>query len=180
MVRCARSRAGVFRIVATALILLVTAAICYGVVMPRPAAGDARLTSVFSSGPLAVTGCSAMLGARDMAPGQTVVGAVVVTNDGAAPGCVWLRAQTPAAQPGPSADELARTLYVVVTDESGGALRQVYSGTLAGLSDIDLGTFAPQAVHAYRLAVTLPWQAAASVAGQSLSVTLRWTAETAG
>ena len=59
-------------------------------------------------------------------------------------------------------------------------LRQVYSGTLAGLSGVDLGTFAPQAVRAYRLSVTLPWQAATSVAGESLSVTLRWTTETVG
>ncbi len=177
--RSTGARAGVSRVVATALILLVTVGICYGLVMPRSAAGDARLTSVFSSGPLAVAGCSAMLGARDMAPGQTVVGAVVVSNDGAAPGCVWLRAQSPAGQRG-GAGELARTLHVVVTDVSGGVLRQVYSGTLAGLSGVDLGTFAPQAVRAYRLSVTLPWQAATSVAGESLSVTLRWTTETVG
>ncbi len=180
MVRTAGSGAGRFRVIATVLIVLVTAAICYGAVMPRSGAGGARLTNVFSSGSLAITRCSAVLGARDMAPDQTVAGAVVVTNDGGAPGCVWLRAQTPAGQPGLNTDDLARALHVVVTDVSGGALRQVYSGTLAGLSDIDLGTFAPQAVHAYRLSVTLPCQPAMSVAGDSLSVTLHWTTETAG
>ena len=71
------------------LILLVTAAVCYGALLPR-SAGGARLTSVFSSGRVAIAGCCAVVGARDMTPGQTVVGAVVVTNDGGAPGYVSL------------------------------------------------------------------------------------------
>lgn len=178
MVRTTGAEAKRFRVVATVLIVLVTAAICYGAVLSRSAAGGARLTNVFSSGPVAITGCSAVFGARDMAPGQTVVGAVVVSNDGGAPGCVWLGAQTPAGRSGQDVGDLARTLRVVVTEVGGGTLRRVYCGTLAGLSAVDLGTFAPRAVHAYRLAVTLPWQAATSVAGDSLSVTLRWTTAT--
>ena len=178
MVRSGDTGAKGPRVIATVIVLLVTAAICYGAVMPRSAAGAPRLTNVFSSGPVAVAGCCAVFGARDLAPGQTVMGAVVVTNDGNAPGCVWLGAQKVAGRPGQDPGDLARTLRVVVTEVGGGALRQVYCGTLAGLSDVDLGTFAPSAVHAYRLAVTLPWHATTSVAGDSLSVKLRWTTVT--
>ena len=170
-----QSRARGFRIVATLFIVLVTAGICYGAALPRPAASGAELAGVFSNGPLAIAGGSAVLDARDMAPGQTVSGSVVLSNDGGAPGRFWLGSDTSAGTSTLAGSDLSSALRVVVT-EVGGAGRALYQGTLDGLSAVDLGTFAPRAVRVYRFAVTLPRQVAASVAGESLFVRLHWTA----
>ena len=169
------SRVTGFRIVATLFIVLVTAGICYGVALPRPAAAGAELTGVFSNGPLATAGGSAAIDARGLAPGQTVTESVVLSNDGGAPGRFWLGSDVAAGASAPAGGDLSRALRVVVT-EVGGEGRALYRGTLAGLSAVDLGAFAPRAVRVYRFAVTLPRQVAASVAGESLSVRLHWTA----
>ena len=170
-----QSRARGFRIVATLFIVLVTAGICYGAALPRPAASGTEFAGVFSNGPLAVAGGSAVFAARDLAPGQTVIGSVVLSNDGGSPGRFWLGSAISAGTSAPAGSDLGSALRVVVT-EVGGAGRALYQGTLAGLSAVDLGTFAPRAVRVYRFAVTLPRQVAASVAGESLSVRLHWTA----
>ncbi len=170
-----QSRARGFRIVATLFIVMVTAGICYGVALPRPAAAGAELAGVFSNGPLAIAGDSAAIDARGLAPGQTVTGSVVLSNDGGSPGRFWLGSDVAAATTTPAGSDLSSALRVVVT-EVGGEGRALYRGTLAGLSAVDLGTFAPRAVRVYRFAVTLPRQVAASMAGESLSVRLRWTA----
>jgi len=144
-----QSRARGFRIVATLFIVLVTAGICYGAALPRPAASGADLAGVFSSGPLAVAGGS--------------------------PGRFWLGSDTSAGTSAPARSGLGSALRVVVTDV-GGAGHALHQGALAGLSAVDLGTFAPCAVRVYRFAVTLPRQVAASVAGGSLAARLHWTA----
>ena len=174
-----QSRARGFRIVATSFIVLVTAGICYGAALPRPAASGADLAGVFSNGPLAVAGGSAVFAARDLVPGQTVTGSVVLSNDGGSPGRFWLGTDIFAGTSSPAGSGLGRALRVVVT-EVGGAGRSLYRGTLAGFSAVDLGTFAPRAVRAFRVAVTLPRQVAASVAGDALSVRLHWTAVAPG
>jgi hypothetical protein len=55
-------------------------------------------------------------------------------------------------------------------------------GSLAGLSGVDLGTFGPGAVRAYRFAVTFPQHAldGAACAGSILTVAFDWTAVTTG
>ncbi len=58
-----QSRARGFRIVVTLFIVRVTAGICYGATLPRPAASGAELAGVFSHGPLAVAGGSATFAA---------------------------------------------------------------------------------------------------------------------
>jgi hypothetical protein len=174
-----RSRARGFRIVATLFIVLLTAGICYGAVRPRTASPGADLAGVFSTGPLAVAGGSAVFDARALAPGQTVTGSVVLSNDGGAPGRFWLGTDISAGTSSPAGSDLGRALQVVVT-EVGGAGRSLYRGTLAGLSAVDLGTFTPRAVRAFRVAVTLPRQVAAYVAGDALSVRLHWTAVAPG
>lgn len=169
------SRAKGFRIVATLFVVLVTAGICYGSVRPRSAESGTDLAEVFSAGPRATAAGSAELVAGDLAPGQTVTGSLVLSNDGGSPGRFWLGSDTSAGTSAPARSDFGDALRVVVT-EVGGAGRSLYQGTLAGLSAVDLGTFAPRTVHRYRVAVTLPRQVAASVADSSVSVRLRWTA----
>ena len=57
---------------------------------------------------------------------------------------------------GAGGGSLAKSLRVSVTDVTSGHAHRVYSGTLAGLDGVDLGTLAPRATRAYRVAVTFP------------------------
>lgn len=177
-------RARGFRILATLLVLVVTAAVCAGALAQWSAASTALPRGAFASGSLAVAGGSAVLGAKGLTPGETVTGSVIVTNDGSAPGRFTLFTSRLVDVPGAAGGSLARTLRLTVTDvTTAGFPQRLYDdGSLAGLSGVDLGTFGPGAVRAYRFAVTFPQQAVggAAYAGSILTVAFDWTAVTTG
>lgn len=176
-------RARGFRILATLLVLVVTAAVCAGALAQWSAASTALPRGAFASGSLAVAGGSAVLGAKGLTPGETVTGSVIVTNDGSAPGRFTLFTSRLVDVPGAAGGSLARTLRLTVTDvTTAGFPQRLYDGLLAGLSGVDLGTFGPGAVRAYRFTVTFPQQAVggAAFAGSILTVAFDWTAVTTG
>src|SRR5665647_3922679 len=79
-----RSRATGSRIAATLLIVLLTAGVLAGVVVQWSAASPA---GVFTNGSAAVAGGRASaLDAKGLAPGQTISGGFVISNDGGTAG----------------------------------------------------------------------------------------------
>ena len=176
-----RSRATGSRIVATLVIVLLTAGILAGVVVQWSAASPA---GIFSADPMAVAGGkTSALDARGMAPGQTVSGGFVISNDGGAAGRFTLGTGSLVDEPGADGGSLAQALQLVVTDVTDRtAPRDVYRGAVAGLHGLDLGTLAAGAVRAYRFTVSLSREQAtgSTFAGSSLSVAFDWTAAATG
>lgn len=176
-----RSRATGSRIAATLLIVLLTAGVLAGVVVQWSAASPA---DVFSSGSAAVAGGKASaLDAKGLAPGQTISGGFVVSNDGGTAGRFTLGTGPLVDKPGADGGSLAQTLQLVVTDVTDRAApRDVYRGAVAGLRGLDLGSFAAGAVRAYRFTVTFPREqaAASTFADSNLSVAFDWTAVATG
>lgn len=176
-----RNRATGSRIAATLVIVLLTAGILAGVAVQWSSASPA---DVFSGGAPAVAGGHApALDASGLAPGQTVSGGFVISNDGGAAGRFTLGTGPLVDKPGAGGESLAQALQLVITDVTDrSAPRDVYRGAVAGLRGLDLGSFAAGAVRAYRYTVTFPREQAAgsTFAGSSLSVAFDWTAVTAG
>jgi hypothetical protein len=171
------------RIAATAVIVGITAAIVVAVIAPWSPPSAASPAAVFSNGAVALPdGRSAVLDARGMAPGEALTGELVIGNRGRAAGRFWLGTRSLLDQPGQGGGSLARALTLVVTDVTQTAApRVVYSGPLAGLSSVDLGTFAPGEHRIFRLSAQLCGATAdQAFAGSRLSVAFDWTAVTTG
>lgn len=168
------------RIVATLVIVLLTAAIMAGVFAQRSAAAGPRPEGIFSDGSVAIVGGgSAVFGARGLLPGQSVSGRVVIRNAGSADGRFTLAASHLVDRLGPGGGSLARTLELAVVDvTTPGAPRQVYRGTIADLTGAAAGTLAPGVARTFRFTVTFPKAAASQYdfVGSSLSVAFAWTA----
>jgi hypothetical protein len=178
-----QSRARGFRIVASLLVVLVTAGACAGAFGQWSAASAALPRNLFSSGRLAIAGASVVMDARHLEPGETVTGAVVVANDGDAPGRFALGTSSLVDRPGAGGGSLARTLRVTVTDVTvTGASKRVFVGSPSAMQGADLGVFGPQEVRSYRVTVTFPREDvdAGVFAGSSLSFAFDWTAVTPG
>jgi hypothetical protein len=98
----------------------------------------------------------AVLVAQDLVPGQTRSGEVTVTSVNRA-GTYELQASQLVDQPGPLGGVLSSRLQVRISRVSaGGATTQLYSGTLAALKTVALGTLARDTPTTYRVEVTLP------------------------
>ena len=178
-----QSTAKGFRIVASLIVVLVAAGVCAGAFGQWSAASAALPRSLFSSGRLAIAGASVVMDARRLEPGETVAGAVVIANDGDAPGRFTLGTSSLVDQPGAGGGSLARTLRVTVTDVTvTGAPKHVFVGSPSGLQSADLGVFGSHEVRSYRITVTFPRRDvdAAVFAGSSLSFAFDWTAVTPG
>jgi hypothetical protein len=178
-----QSEARGFRIVASLIVVLLAAGVCAGDFAHWSAASAALPKSMFSSGSLALAGDSVVMGARQLTPGQTVTGGVVLTNAGDAPGRFTLRTSSLVNTPGLAGGSLARTLRLTVTDVTvASAQRHLYEGSLAGLAGVDVGPLDPGAARAFRITVTFPRQAAGGTTftGSGLSVAFDWTAVTTG
>jgi hypothetical protein len=171
-------RGGVSRILASLIVILVAGGVCIAAFAQWSSASAALPDSMFSSGARAIAGGSVSMPDHQFLPGDTVTGKAVVTNDGDAPGRFVLEADCATGRPGSGESGLAKALRVTVTDVTDGShQRRVYSGTLSGLTGVDLGSFAAGAVRSYRLTVTLPAKDSASADG-SLALGFQWTAVT--
>jgi hypothetical protein len=168
-----------YRVIATAVIVAVTAAILGGAFGLGSSA--ASLTGAFSSDQVAVPGGSnTMLDARSLTPGRAVTGQLVVTNSGTATGHFWMGRSRPAGQPAGTDVEAGRLLLVVADVTHLATPRVLYRGSVSGLSSLDLGVFSPGEARVYRLTVSLPATAAldGSSAGAGCVVAVNWTAVT--
>jgi spore coat-associated protein N len=119
----------------------------------------------------------AIIGAEDVAPGDSATGTVTLSNTGSLAGTLSLSASELSDTPGPGGGPLSAQLQLVVEDLSAGST--VYNGPLTSLGTLALGALGPGAAKPYRLTTSLPASADNSVAGASMSVAYTWTAEEA-
>lgn len=172
-----------FRIVASLIVILVAAGVCAGAFAPWSTASRALPRSMFSSGSLELAGGSLVMGARQLTPGQTVTGSVVLANEGDAPGQFTLRTSSLVDTPGRAGGSLARTLRLTVTDVTvAGAPLVLYDGVPSCLTGVDVGPLDPDVVRVFRITVCFPRQAVdgRTFAGSALSIAFGWTAVTTG
>jgi hypothetical protein len=154
---------------------IVVVVVALGVAATAWLAGDgggARAAIGQATGPLVATvpGDSAVLVARDLAPGGAQSGEVTVTNVGDASGGFALSASGLSDAGAP----LSGVLDLAVEDLT--ASRDVYDGPLSGLSTVALGTLAQGETHRYRFTVTLPGATDNAYQGASTAVTFVWSA----
>jgi hypothetical protein len=105
---------------------------------------------------------AAILTANDLAPSEVRVGEITVTNIGDTSGAFALESA------GLTDSSLSRELDLTLQDVTAGddpAL--VYSGKLASLSSVALGSMAQGEAHRYRFSVSLPSDAGDSYQGAS-------------
>ena len=166
------------RVLVSLIVILVAGGVCVAASAQWSAASAALPDSMFSPGFRAIAGGSVSMPDHQFLRGDTVTGKAAVANDGDAPGRFVLEADSAAGRPGSGESSLAKALRLTVTDVTDGTHpRRMYSGTVAGLSGIALGTFPAGAVRSYRIAATFPAQAAASADG-ALALSFQWTAVT--
>ena len=152
------------RKVLVALLLVLAAA---GVAIGSGAnfnSASASPSNTFSSGTLSQSNSKAnqaILTASNLKPGGSSTGTVDIANTGSVTGVFSLTKSTPSDTPASPA--LSSKLTLVITDQGDPDCRSgcpaastVYSGTLAGMGAISLGTFTAGAKHRYQFAVTFP------------------------
>jgi hypothetical protein len=113
-------------------------------------AHTANAANVFSTGSLATTNTPTGMSVTisKMVPGDFHTGTVKIKNTGDVSGHFYLE---PVVISGDTKG-LAAQLQLVITD----GVTPVYSGSLAGLTQKDLGTWIVNAEHTYTFTVTLP------------------------
>lgn len=97
----------------------------------------------------------AIFSLADMAPGVTGAGEVTIANSGTAPGALSLASTGPSDDPGRYGGLLSQRLTLRVEDLSSGGADEVYSGGLASMPDLQLGTLAAGESRTYRFVVTM-------------------------
>ena len=170
------------RLLATLVVLAVTACVLGGVATQRSAA-SADPAALFSNGAVAISGRHMLtLGMQGILPGDSVSGSATVANTGHAAGRFSLGLGRLADHPGPDGGSLARALRLVVVDVTGGGARTVYAGAIGRLPSVDLGLFRPGQQRSYHFTVSFPSAAAAhyGFTGSALAVAFDWTAVTTG
>jgi hypothetical protein len=134
----------------------------------RAAVGDPTGPLIGSSLPGA-----AILRTADLAPGRTRSGEITVTNVGDESGDFSLGA----TGLGDVGAPLSSQLDLAVEDVTPGRTpATVYSGKLAGLSTVGLGSMAQGEAHRYRFTVSVPSGIDDSFQGATSAVTFLWTA----
>jgi hypothetical protein len=150
-------------VVAVALGLFVAAALVGDHGAARAAVGDWTGPLIGSSAPGA-----AILSAQGMAPGDVRTGEITLTNVGDIAGAFAL------GTTGVSGAPLTQQLDLSVRDLTAGY--GVYTGKLAGLTSVGLGTLAQGESHRYRFVISLPSSTGDSYQGAAGGVTFTWTA----
>ncbi len=141
----------------------------------------ARAFSARAAGLLAITNSldgQALLTATAMAPGESRVGQVTITNSGNIPGDFTLSDSALTDSPAPT--PFSSVAQLLIQDISTPALPvTIYAGTVAGLTPVPLGTFATAEARTYRFTVTFPNGTPAHdnpLQGASTTVRYDWTA----
>lgn len=120
----------------------------------------------------------AILGAADLAPGDSARGAVVIHNRGHAPAALTLAASD-LREGGGDGGHLAAALWLTVRDVTGKSNAIVYSGSFAAMRSLRVGALAPGEHRQYAFEATLPDGASPldddPLAGSWAKVDYRWT-----
>ena len=111
---------------------------------------------------------AAILEVEGLVPGESAEGTVSITNVGDASGDFTLTASDVVSVPA----DFAATLTLVITDGAD----EVYNGSLADMTTVDLGTWAEDETHDFTFAVTFDAAAGNEFQGATSSVDFKWDA----
>ncbi len=151
------SRQGTMVTVAVLGLLLAAAATLYAATGWRPAT-EAPRVQVSATGSMALTsskGEGAIFKLDNIAPGRTGSGEVTISNSGSAPGALTLASTGLIDDPGRYGGLLSQRLVLHVNDVSAGPARELYSGGLTSMPELQLGTLAGGDSRTYRFTVTM-------------------------
>ena len=149
-------------------------------------AASANPSNTFSTGTLSMINSNsgaAVLTAPAMKPGDSATGTVDIQNSGSITGTFSLAKSN--INDSDATNPLSQELTVTIADcglWSGGVApscsgaTQKYSGTIAAMGTLALGSFASNDKHRYQFTVTLPSGAGDVYQGDSTSVEYDWSA----
>lgn len=155
--RSRSSRQGTMAAVAVLGLLLAAAATLYAATGWRPPA-ELPQVQASAAGSMALTNSKqegAIFKLTNIAPGLSDAGEVTISNSGTAPGALSLASTGMSDAPGRYGGLLSQRLVLRVEDVSSGHAREVYSGGLASMPALQLGTLAPGDARTYRFSVTM-------------------------
>ena len=122
-------------------------------------------------------GGAAIISASRLGPGNSVTGTVTITNDGTAPGALFLSKARLSDTPGGGGGVLSSRLQLKVEQVPAGT--QVYQGSLGAMSQRSLGTAAAGAQRTYRFTLTMPHGVGDNAYREGrTSVDFEWRADT--
>jgi Ca2+-binding RTX toxin-like protein len=148
---------GTMAAVAALGLLLLAATTLYAASGWQPVS-EAPQVRAAAAGSMALTdskGEGAIFSLADFAPGVTGAGEVTIGNSGTAPGALTLASTGLSDDPGRYGGLLSQRLLLRVEDLSSGAAEEVYSGDLASMPELRLGTLADGKSRTYRFLVTM-------------------------
>jgi hypothetical protein len=151
------SRRGVTVTVGALGLLLAVVATLYAATGWRPATGVPQLRAT-AEGSMALTDSKqegAIFKLDNIAPGISGAGEVTITNSGTAPGALSLASTGLSDDPGRYGGPLSQRLVLRVEDITSGPDREVYSGGIASMPELQLGTLATGEARTYRFRVSM-------------------------
>jgi spore coat-associated protein N len=155
-----------------------------------PRSSGAPQVQAFAKGALSLKNSrngSPIFSASNLAPGDSVAGAVTITDTGRLAGSLVLASSNLADTPGPNGGRLGRLLDLHIDDVTGGADRPVYAGKLASMPTQNLGCLLRGGKRTYRFTATFPDGGPPSSSttgdnayqGSAVSVNYLWTLSSA-
>jgi Ca2+-binding RTX toxin-like protein len=155
--RSRSGRQGMTIAVAAWGVLLVATATLYAATGWQPVS-EAPQVQAATTGSMALAnskGEGAIFKLDDLAPGSSGAGEVTISNSGTAPGALSLASTGLSDDPGRYGGLLSQRLVLRLEDLSSGTPEQIYSGGLASMSELQLGTLAAGDSRTYRFTVTM-------------------------
>lgn len=143
-------------VVALGLLLAAAASLCAATGW-RPAAEVPQLRAS-AEGSMALTDSKqegAIFSLDNIAPGSSGAGEVTIANSGTAPGTLSLVSTGSSDDPGRYGGLLSQRLVLRVEEITAGPDREVYSGGLAAMPELQLGTLASGKSRTYRFRVSM-------------------------
>lgn len=138
-------------------LLLAATATLYAATGWRPPA-ELPQVQASTAGSMALTnskGEGAIFKLDNIAPGVSGAGEVTISNSGAAPGALALASTGISDAPGHYGGLLSQRLVLRVEELGSGSDREVYSGGLTSMPELQLGTLAPGDSRTYRFTVAM-------------------------
>jgi Ca2+-binding RTX toxin-like protein len=151
------SRQGMAASVAALGVLLVAATTLFAATGWRSAAAAPQLRAT-AEGSMALTdsrGEGAIFDIDNIAPGSSGAGEVTITNSGTAPGALSLASTGLSDDPGRYGGLLSQRLVLRVAEITSGPPKVVFSGGIAAMPELQLGTLATGQSRTYRFTVTM-------------------------
>ncbi|HEU4463043.1 MAG TPA: hypothetical protein VFR75_10680 [Solirubrobacterales bacterium] len=166
-------------------LLLVAAATLFAATGWRSAAAAPHLRAT-AEGSMALTdskGEGAIFDLDNIAPGASGAGEVTITNSGTAPGALTLATTGLSDDPGRYGGTLSQRLVLRIEDITSGAPDEVFSGGIATMPELQLGTLPTGQSRTYRFTVSMldgdapasPFVGDNTYQQASTGISYRWT-----